>query len=158
MRHAVRGLSINAVARLDRVCANGQSPNACILDHPRPPTRLAAGPLDRQFSDPQTINLSLNPLGYVLLTTHTTGPDPDPAGYFPALTGKFASDGPDETSLAYPMPVNAQQLIPLLPGTFKLELAEVAQNCTVGGDNPRTITVTARDTVGSVFDVTCVAR
>jgi len=105
-------------------------------------------------NDPQEINLSLNPLGGLQLITNTSGSGLDPDGYWPVLTGKFFSaDG--DMSIAYPMGVNAQQILPLLPGQFALELTELAENCTVAGDNPRTVTVPARDTVASTFEVTC---
>jgi len=106
-------------------------------------------------NDPQVINLSLQPLGGLQLITNTNGSGLDPDGYLPVLTGTFYSAFPSEMSIGYPMGVNAEQTLPLLPGQFTLELTEVTGNCTVAGDNPRTITVIPRDTVASTFDVTC---
>jgi hypothetical protein len=36
-----------------------------------------------------------------------------------------------------------------------VRLVEVQPNCTVAGDNPRSVTVVAQDTVTTTFDVTC---
>jgi hypothetical protein len=43
----------------------------------------------------------------------------------------------------------------LRPGPYLLELVEVAENCAVAGDNPRTVTVAAREETVSTFQVTC---
>lgn len=105
-------------------------------------------------NDPQVIDLSLQPLGWLQLTTKTGGSGVAPDSYSPTLTGRFPYlEG--ERSVAYPMGANAAQILELLPGQFALELTEVAGNCTVAGENPRTVTVAARDTVVSTFEVTC---
>ena len=105
-------------------------------------------------NDPQTIDLSLQPLGWLRVLTGTTGSPQDPDGYAPVLTGKFPYPL-GEMSLAYPMGANDEQVIELLPGQFSLELTDVAGNCTVVGDNPRTVVVAARDTAVTAFQVTC---
>jgi hypothetical protein len=43
-------------------------------------------------------------------------------------------------------------------GTHTLRLTGVASNCTVAGDNPRTVTVGDLETVHVTFDVTCTAN
>lgn len=42
-------------------------------------------------------------------------------------------------------------------GTYDVELDGVATNCTVGGDNPRTVTITNGDLTTTTFAVTCAA-
>ena len=42
-------------------------------------------------------------------------------------------------------------------GTYDVELDGVATNCTVGGDNPRTVTITNGDVTTTTFAVTCAA-
>jgi hypothetical protein len=133
------------------VKAAGYEPTSTLSFHPG----TLVDPPILCTSDPQVINLSLNPLGWVRLITNTTGSGLDPNGYVPAFTGRFDSNFGGTTSIGYPMAVNAEQIIPLLPGPFVLELTEVAENCTVAGDNPRTATVVARETLVAAFDVTC---
>lgn len=114
------------------------------------------------FSDPviyctnelQVIDLTLQPFGWLTLISNTTRSELDPDGYTPVLTGTFPYPHGDR-SQAYPMGVNAEQTLELLPGQFTLELTEVAGNCTVAGGNPRTITVAPRDTVLSTSQVSC---
>ena len=96
-------------------------------------------------SEPQVINLSLQPLGSLRVLTSTSGSGLDPDGYDLVLDG----------TLAYPMGVNDEQVLPMLPGEYSLELTEIAGNCTVAGDNPRTVTVAARETTVFTFQVTC---
>lgn len=43
-------------------------------------------------------------------------------------------------------------------GTFTLDLVGVADNCTVQGDNPRTVEVTEGQVVNVTFQVTCTAN
>lgn len=105
-------------------------------------------------NDPQTFDLSLQPLGWLRLITGTTGSPQDPDGYAPVVTGKFPYPN-GEMSLAYPMGANAEQVIELLPGQFALELTDVAGNCTVAGDNPRVVVVAASDTAVTTFHVSC---
>ena len=101
--------------------------------------------------DPQVINLSLHPFGSLQMITNTSGSGLDPDGYTLLLGGKVGFPG----GLGYTMGLNDEQLVQLLPGQYSLELTEVAGNCTVAEDNPRTVTVAARDTTVSTFQVTC---
>lgn len=41
------------------------------------------------------------------------------------------------------------------PGSHEVELTELADNCTVDGDNPETVTVQAGGTATVSFDITC---
>ncbi len=110
---------------------------------------------DNQYSDPpiyctnepQVINLSLQPFGTLQVITNTRGSGLDPDGHALLVGG-----------LGYPMGVNDELILSQLrPGQYSLELIEVAGNCTVAGDNPRTVTVAARDTTVSTVQVTCAA-
>ena len=96
-------------------------------------------------NEPQVIDLSLQPFGWLQVITNTSGSGLDPDGYTLVFDGRFA----------YPMGLNDEQVLSQLPGQYSLELTEVAGNCTVAGDNPHTVTVTARDTTVSTFQVTC---
>jgi hypothetical protein len=43
------------------------------------------------------------------------------------------------------------------PGDHEVEVAGVASNCAVSGNNPRTVTVTSGQTASTSFEVTCSA-
>ncbi|MFO7586778.1 MAG: hypothetical protein R6X22_01770, partial [Gemmatimonadota bacterium] len=76
----------------------------------------------------------------------TTGADLDPDGYVLEL------DGVPEAAVA----ANGSILVPgLAAGQYEVELTEVAENCAVGGSNPRQVTVAAGGTAETNFVVTC---
>lgn len=101
--------------------------------------------------EPQVINLSLQPFGALQVITNTSGSGLDPDGYALHLGGGV-SGGVDE----YPMGLNDQLILSQLrPGQYSLELTDVAGNCTVAEDNPRTVTMAGRDTTVSTFQVAC---
>jgi TolB protein len=83
--------------------------------------------------------------GTLRVTTVTTGSDLDPDGYFVTVAGQnivFANNFTfDFTSL----PV----------GDHQVTLQNVASNCTVAGQNPRTVPVTAGSVTPTTFDVAC---
>jgi len=104
-------------------------------------------------TDPQVINLSLQPFGTLHVITNTTGSGLDPDGYLLVVGGMIPNSG---TMLGYPMGLNDEEILSqALPGQHSLELTEVASNCMVAGDNPRTVTVAARETTVAIFQVTC---
>ena len=111
---------------------------------------------ENQYSDPpiyctsapQVINLTLQPFGVLRVITSTSGSGLDPDGYTLLFEG----------TLGYLLELNDDQLLPpLRPGQYSLELTEVSGNCSVTGENPRTVTVAARDTTVSTFEVSCVS-
>jgi hypothetical protein len=97
------------------------------------------------------IDLSLHPFGSLQVITNTTGSGLDPDGY--AL---HVGEPLDDAVIEYLMGLNDEAILSqVLPGEYSLELTEVAGNCAVAGDNPRTVTVAARDMTVSTFQVTC---
>jgi hypothetical protein len=92
-------------------------------------------------------NLAPPPTGSIAITTVTGGPDPDADGYgvtidegSPAAIGTNATLGRDNLS----------------PGSHTVELTGIAGNCTVAGDDPRTVTVPTGGTSPVQFTITCV--
>jgi Tol biopolymer transport system component len=84
--------------------------------------------------------------GSIEATTSTSGPDPDPDGYTVTVDG-----GTPE-----PVGVNGTVTIPgVSAGDRSVELGDVAGNCSVTGDNPRSVTVVAGETAATTFEVTC---
>jgi hypothetical protein len=86
--------------------------------------------------------------GALEVTTNTTGEDPDAGGYTMTVNGGTAE----------PIGANAVVTKPnLAPGDYQVQLGDVAANCTVAGDNPRTIAVASGATAQTTFSVTCSA-
>jgi Big-like domain-containing protein len=84
--------------------------------------------------------------GTVVITTSTSGGSPDADGYSVQMDAEPArAIGAAET-------LTSTQVT---PGNHTVHLREVAANCAVSGDNPRTISVTAGETTTINFAVTC---
>ena len=84
--------------------------------------------------------------GIIQVTTTTGGESPDPDGYTLSVDGGTAQ--PIAAAATVPIP-------DLPPGDHTVALAGVAANCTVEGDNPRTVSVAGDATVSVDFAVTC---
>jgi hypothetical protein len=84
--------------------------------------------------------------GQIAVTTVTTGDTPDADGYALTLDGNVAGN----------IGVNADVIIPdLAVADYSVGLTNVAANCTVAGDNPRTLGVTAGLSTTTTFSVDC---
>jgi hypothetical protein len=84
--------------------------------------------------------------GAVQVTTRTTGAEPDPDGY--ALTLDDIEVQPIGT-------VATAILRDIEPGAHRVGLAGLAPNCTVEGDNPRTVNVAAGETAVQAIAIIC---
>src|SRR2546428_2223824 len=94
--------------------------------------------------------------GSIRVTAATGGTDLDPDGYTVALQGDTLSG---TGSSSQPIAVNGTvTFAQLKPGTYSLALSGAVANCRVGGQNPRTVSVTAGGTTLTTFQVTCVQR
>jgi len=84
--------------------------------------------------------------GSIEVTTTTVGTELDPDGFTVAVDGgtgqAIAADG-------------SLTLDGLDPGSHSVALGGVADNCVVGGDNPRAVTVAGGETATAAFTVTC---
>lgn len=86
------------------------------------------------------------PTGAIGVTTTTGGDAIDPDGYVVSVDGGSST----------PIAVNGTALIADLPaGTRSVELAGVADNCLVQGNNPRSLVVTENQTTQTSFSVVC---
>ncbi|MGB5301651.1 MAG: hypothetical protein WBN79_12870 [Gemmatimonadota bacterium] len=84
--------------------------------------------------------------GAIGVTTVTTGDNPDADGYALTVDGNVAGN----------IGVNEVLIVPdLAVATYSVGLTNVAANCTVAGDNPRDVPVTAGLTTNTQFDVDC---
>jgi hypothetical protein len=84
--------------------------------------------------------------GFIAVTTHTTGDDPDPDGY------ALAVDGANAPLIGS----NATVTLAVDAGTHAVTLSEIADNCDVG-DPTQTVTVDAGETTDLTFEVACTA-
>ncbi len=130
-------------------------------DNPRT-VSVTTGGLTRDTSRTTFEVTCLSTVGSIRVATATSGADLDPNGYtvfvdeqcyydyygYPycdySWTGTVGVNG-SVTSTSLPM------------GEHTVQLADVAQNCTVAGANPRTVTVPPGDVVQVAFAVSCVA-
>jgi hypothetical protein len=116
--------------------------------------------------NPRTVHLALQETGEVPfdiacaaaslhITTATTGASIDPDGY--RLCIDHATDWESDYSCVTDegVGVNSGVTVPVEPGTHYVELDSVAHNCTVSGDNPRTVDAGAATEVS--FVIACVA-
>jgi len=86
--------------------------------------------------------------GTVRISAQTSGGDPDLDGYVVILDAN--------TNRLFP--VNGSvDIKDVVPGAHVVSLEQVAENCTVNGDNKRSLIVTAGQSVDVIFDVVCVA-
>jgi hypothetical protein len=91
-------------------------------------------------------SLTVPGTGMLEVTTATTGAEPDPDGYTLQVdAGSVQAIGPS-ASLG---------ITEVSPGDHTVQLAGMAANCTVSGENPRTVTVAAGQTASVAFEVTC---
>jgi len=86
--------------------------------------------------------------GSLTVTASTTGSNLDPDGYIVSVDGGAASQ---------PIATNGSVTFTGPAGDHTVELSGVAANCTVGGANPRTVTVPAGGTASTTFAVSCAA-
>src|SRR3989442_1784149 len=109
----------------------------------------------REAAGPTPLNTA-QPKGSLRITTATTGAALDLDGY--ALCVDPRPDPWDFGNFCTPyetIGVNSGVSVPVAAGTHVVELDGVDFNCTVSGDNPRTVTV--NDSTEVPFAVTCTA-
>src|SRR2546426_9375422 len=86
--------------------------------------------------------------GSLEVTAATTGSEPDLDGYTVAIDG----------SAGEPLAVDGTVTFAQLgTGNHAVRLSGVATHCTVGGDNPRTVSVTAGAAAHTTFQIACAA-
>lgn len=84
--------------------------------------------------------------GGVSVTLTTTGANPDPDGYLLSIDGNTPLPIPDNGSYTADG---------FAVGSHTVQLSGLAENCTVQGDNPRTITIVAGDTTAVTATIDC---
>lgn len=84
--------------------------------------------------------------GNLTVSVATTGPDPDPNGYLVTLDGERTSrvDANGDTEFS-----------DLVTGSHVVELSDLADQCSAGGENPRAVTIRTGETTRTTFNLTC---
>ena len=82
------------------------------------------------------------------ITTSTSGPEPDADGY------SIQIDGGPARSIGTAANLTVTEVT---PGAHTAQLGGVAANCTVSGDNPRAVSLSAGETTTLPFVITCSA-
>jgi hypothetical protein len=137
-------LIINGVAPGDHTVQLSDVDLPCQVtnENPRTVTVSAGEPVTASFA------VTCVSTGFIGVTTHTTGEDPDPDGYALQVDGANAPlIGANETVT---LAVDA--------GDHAVTLSEIADNCAVqDGEDTKTVTVTAGNTTELTFEVVCTA-
>ena len=84
--------------------------------------------------------------GTLQITTTTVGSDLDPDGY------TLQVDALQPQTIGATATVSVEELT---PGAHNVGLTGLAGNCSVAGDNPRSVTIAVGQTTTAAFDVTC---
>jgi hypothetical protein len=119
----------------------GVSPNCSVAENPRNVTVIGG--------EASTVAFQVTcgaTTGGLEISTATSGTSPDADGY--AVT----VDGTDRGAI---QPTGALSLVGLSPGDHLVGLSGVAGNCTVEGENPRTVSVTAGSNGAAAFAIAC---
>src|SRR5213082_513862 len=111
--------------------------------NPRTVTVPSGGTVSTTFS--VTCAATGGGTGSLTVITSTTGSNLDPDGYTITIDGSFSQPIPTNGSVTFTGP----------SGDHTLALSGVAGNCTVGGANPRTVTVPSGGTATTTFSVSC---
>lgn len=92
-------------------------------------------------------------VGTLSISTISSGIDFDPNGYAFYLHPESPDLGPDRVESIGTN--DSFTFSELAVGEYVVELNDIADNCTVSGNNPRTVTVTGGNTTVTVFNITC---
>lgn len=93
-----------------------------------------------------TINVSCEAkFGALEVTTSTSGQEQDSDGYTISVADQDTSVGINETVL----------VDSLDGGNYDAELTGLASNCSVDGNNPRSVSITVGDTTSTTFNINC---
>jgi hypothetical protein len=119
------------------------TPNCTTTDNPRTVSVPAGGEVSATF-----VVACIPAFGYITSTTRTSGTAIDADGYVARVNGGAGKPvGPN----------GAVTRGGLAPGSHTVQLDNVASNCQVQGNNPRTVLVAGYETTTVAFEVLCTA-
>src|SRR5438552_1241623 len=149
---AVNGAVTVAVSAGDhRVLLNGIAGNCVVSgDNPRV-VRTSVG-----NTTEVALSLTCATLPHLHITTATTGGQVDPNGYSVCVDPEYDYDDVYcYSGVPQAIGLNGTLTIGVPAGNHTVLLNDVADNCTVAGANPRSVSATASDTTEVPFSITC---
>lgn len=124
-----------------RVHLSNAEPRCSVAgDNPRTVTVSADAVTSTRFQ------VTCDPTGAIEVTVSTTGVDPDPDGYLVTVNGSQSQDIGVNASVVFSRVAAGEQTV---------ELTGLEPNCSVGSDNPRSVTVSTGETARTTFAVVC---
>ncbi|MDZ7682278.1 MAG: DPP IV N-terminal domain-containing protein [Fodinibius sp.] len=151
----IEGMNFSATASENSITFNGTqatvksaSEDELITEVPQ---GAADGPIEVTVKQKSTSGPEFDVItdGTLEVHTNTTGSDRDDDRYDLSIDGDAPSSVANSGIATFP---DIEQ------GSYQLELSAIAENCSVQGQNPRTINITAGDTTDVTFDVECQAK
>ncbi|PAU93638.1 hypothetical protein CK503_10815 [Aliifodinibius salipaludis] len=150
----INGMNFSATASENTIAFNGtQAPvNGAAEDQllTEVPQGATDGPIEVTVKQKSTTGPDFDVIteGTLKLITSTSGKNQDSNGYTGTVDG----------SASKLFKANDDKFfVDLQKGSHDVELSGIAQNCTVSGNNPRSVSITAGDTTSTTFDVSCQA-
>ncbi|MDZ7657899.1 IPT/TIG domain-containing protein [Fodinibius sp.] len=150
----IKGMNFSATASENSITFNGTqatiksaSEDELITEVPQ---GAADGPMEVTVKQKSTTGPDFDVImdGTLEVHTNTTGSDKDDNRYDLSIDGDAPSSVANSGIATFP---DIEQ------GSHQLELSAIAENCSVQGQNPRTINITAGDTTSTSFDIKCQA-
>ena len=149
---AAQALGLNATLAVDQI-ADGSHTVAlsgiagnCVVGGQNPQTVSVTSGSTTTVAFAITCSAPLGSIQVVTTTSATGGGEIDPDGYSISIDGLAAQ----------PIGLNATLTIDgIADGAHTVELAGIAGNCGVGGQNPQTVSVAAGSTASLSFEVSC---
>jgi hypothetical protein len=148
----IEGMNFSATASENTITFAGtQAPvNGAATDQLKTevPSGAADGPIEVTVKQKSTTGPDFNVIteGTMEVVTTTSGDDQDPDGYTITVDGS-ASKSASKSDTTY--------FGGLSEGSHDAELSDLADNCSVSGSNPRSVSIAAGDTASTTFDVSC---
>ncbi|NIT60726.1 MAG: hypothetical protein GWN00_32340, partial [Aliifodinibius sp.] len=148
----IKGMNFSATASENSIHFNGTqatiksaAEDRLVTDVPQGATD---GPIKVTVKQKSTAGPDFNVIteGIIKVGTQTSGDDQDSDGYSASVDGSSGKsvDINDEIYFA-----NVTQ------GSHDISLSGIAQNCSVSGQNPRSVSIIAGDTTSISFDIEC---
>ncbi len=149
---AAQAIGLNATLAIDQI-ADGPHTLAlsgiagnCVVGGENPQTVSVASGSTTTAAFAITCSAPLGSIQVVTTTSTTGGGETDSDGYSISIDGQAAQ----------PIGLNGTLTVDgIADGAHTIELAGIAGNCGVGGQNPQTVTVVAGSTATLSFEVTC---
>ena len=151
----IKGMNFSATASENNIVFNGSSATVKEAAEDQLVTEVpedaSDGPIKVTVKQKSTTGPEFDVIteGTIKITTSTTGSDKDSDGFTVSV------DGSSGKSIG----INSEILFSdIQQGNHDVELSDIAENCAVTNSNPKSLEVTAGDTVSTNFEIDCQAK